>query len=81
MQHSTMISRRLLIAGLGATALAVPLSAKAQILGSTGLGSGLTSLLGKASDSSLEAGAAARPIIGDEAAIDSSKWTKTCSWS
>jgi len=54
MQHSSIISRRRLIAGLAATSLAVPLSVRAQVLGSTGLGSGLTSLLGKASDSSLD---------------------------
>ncbi len=46
--------RRAFLAGVIAAALTVPISARAQILSGTGLGSSLTGLLGKASDSSLD---------------------------
>lgn len=46
--------RRSMIAMLGMGAALLPLTARAQVLGNLGLGSGLSSLLGKASDSSLD---------------------------
>lgn len=53
-QSINHLPRRVFLAGLAAGSLAIPISARAQILGGTGLGSGLSSLLGKASDSSLD---------------------------
>jgi len=46
-------ARRAFLSGLGLSALALPMAARAQMLGS-GIGGGLGSLLGKASDSSLD---------------------------
>lgn len=53
MSQSNHLPRRAVLSGALAT-LALPAEAWAQILGNIGLGSGLTSLLGKASDSSLD---------------------------
>jgi len=53
MSQSNHLPRRAVLTGALAT-LALPAEAWAQILGNIGLGSGLTSLLGKASDSSLD---------------------------
>ena len=53
MSQSNHLPRRAVLCGALAT-LALPAEAWAQILGNIGLGSGLTSLLGKASDSSLD---------------------------
>lgn len=49
--HTGMFERRAFLVGISATALAWPLAAQAQVLG---LGSGLSGILGKASDSSLD---------------------------
>ncbi len=54
MDNRHFTDRRSLIALLGVGAAVLPLTARAQVLGGLGLGSGLTSLLGKASDSSLD---------------------------
>lgn len=57
MHDDTMFHRRALIAGIGASALLLPIAARAQILGNIGgggVGSSLTGILGKASDSSLD---------------------------
>ena len=54
MNDRSQLTRRQLAAGIAAGAVLIPISVRAQILGSTGLGSGLNSLLGKASDSSLD---------------------------
>lgn len=53
MSQSNHLPRRAVLSGAVAT-LALPAEAWAQILGNIGLGGGLTSLLGKASDSSLD---------------------------
>ncbi|MCW1402122.1 DUF4197 domain-containing protein [Novosphingobium sp. MW5] len=54
MAQDFQIERRALLALLGSGALALPLTARAQILSGLGIGTGLTSLLGKASDSALD---------------------------
>lgn len=55
MDHAIELDRRALMVALGLGSLVLPSVTRAQILGSgTGVGSGMTSLLGKASDSALD---------------------------
>jgi hypothetical protein len=54
MDNQAILDRRALIAALGMGSILLPFTARAQILGNIGVGSGLTSLLGKASDTSLD---------------------------
>jgi hypothetical protein len=54
MENRHFTDRRHMIALMGMGALILPVAARAQVLGGLGLGSGLTSLLAKASDSSLD---------------------------
>ncbi len=65
MSHTIgMYERRAFLVGMGATALAWPLAAHAQALG---LGSGLSGILGKASDSSLDKLSAPGAFFSDPA--------------
>jgi hypothetical protein len=63
---SSMQARRAVLIGLGGAMMAMPLAARADILGGLG-GGGLGSLLGKASDSSLDKLAQPGAFYGDPA--------------
>ena len=67
MAQDYLIERRALLALLGMGAVALPLTARAQVLSGLGVGSGLTSLLGKASDSALDKLAVPGAFYGDPA--------------
>lgn len=54
MDTKAILDRRAVVAALGTGVMLLPLTARAQVLGNLGVGSGLSSLLGKASDSALD---------------------------